>query len=56
MWLGNARGNIYSLNHTTLTTNDKEFWDFSFQEMAEVDLPAMVEHVLKVRLTGLIVT
>ena len=37
------------MNHTSLTPNDKEFWDFSFQEMGEIDLPAMVEYVLKVR-------
>ena len=37
------------MNHTSLTPDDKEFWDFSFQEMGEIDLPAMVDYVLKVR-------
>jgi hypothetical protein len=49
VWLGNVRGNIYCMNHTTLTPKKHEFWDFSFQEMAEIDLPAMVDYVLKVR-------
>ena len=49
VWLGNVRGNIYCLNHTTLTPKDRKFWDFSFQEMGEIDLPAMVDYVLKVR-------
>ena len=48
VWLGNVRGNIYSLNHTTLTPDSHQFWDFSFQEMAEIDLPAMVDKVLEV--------
>ncbi|KAL5252666.1 hypothetical protein ACHWQZ_G015442 [Mnemiopsis leidyi] len=48
VWLGNVRGNIYCMNHTSLSPQDKEFWDFSFQEMGEIDLPAMVDYVLKV--------
>jgi len=48
VWLGNNRGNDYSLNHTHLTPADMEFWDFSFDEMARFDLPAMVYHALNV--------
>ena len=49
MWLGNVRGNIYCLNHTSLSPDSHQFWDFSFQEMAEIDLPVMVDRVLEVR-------
>ena len=40
VWLGNNRGNKYSLEHKTLTPNDKSFWDFSFEEMGDYDMPA----------------
>jgi len=47
VWLGNSRGNKYSRNHTTLNPNtDAAFWDFSWQEMAEIDLPATVDFIL----------
>lgn len=46
VWLGNIRGNTYSTNHTTLSTKDPLFWDFSFDEMAAIDLPEMIEYVL----------
>jgi len=47
VWLGNIRGNTYSSNHSTLSTKDKAFWDFTFDEMAEIDLPAQLYYVLK---------
>jgi hypothetical protein len=28
VWLGNARGNTYSMWHTKFTTQEKKFWDF----------------------------
>ncbi|KAL5475602.1 hypothetical protein EMCRGX_G025434 [Ephydatia muelleri] len=48
VWLGNVRGNTYSLNHTKLTPKDKEFWLFSFDEHALIDLPTMLNHALSV--------
>uniref|UniRef100_A0A182N1Q1 Lipase n=1 Tax=Anopheles dirus TaxID=7168 RepID=A0A182N1Q1_9DIPT len=46
VWLGNARGNRYSRNHTRLSLDGREFWDFSFHEIGLYDLPTMVDHVL----------
>ena len=43
---GNVRGNYYSQGHTTLTVKDPQYWDFSFDEHAKYDLPAMLEYVL----------
>jgi pimeloyl-ACP methyl ester carboxylesterase len=46
VWLGNNRGTTWSNQHTTYTTDDDEYWDFSWQEMAEYDMPAMINYVL----------
>ena len=47
VWLGNARGNHMSKEHETLDwkEDEKEFWNYSFPEMAKFDLPAMLETV-----------
>jgi len=47
VWLGNSRGNTYSTRHVKYTIKDKQFWDFSFEEMAKFDLPASIDFVLK---------
>ncbi|KYB28090.1 lipase 1 isoform X1 [Tribolium castaneum] len=48
VWLGNARGNRYSKNHTTLNPESKKFWDFSWHEIGLYDVPAMIDHILEV--------
>ena len=47
LWFGNIRGNRYSLNHTYLDPFNYSgpFWDFSYDEMAKYDLPAMLSYV-----------
>ena len=47
VWLGNARGNGYSRFHPELTPASAKFWDWSWDEVASVDVPAMVDYVLK---------
>lgn len=47
VWLGNNRGNIYSREHRWYTTSDdQDYFGYSFQEFARYDLPAMINHVL----------
>jgi len=48
VWLTNTRGNIYSLNHTTIknVTWSKPFWNFTFNEMGLQDVPAHIKYVL----------
>lgn len=49
VWLGNNRGNAWSRRHVSLNPNtDSRFWDFSFDEMGEFDLPAVVDFCLQV--------
>jgi len=47
VWLGNSRGNTYSKGHVPPMTSDwKEYWQFSFDEMAHFDLPACIDYIL----------
>ncbi|OWZ21788.1 Lipase [Phytophthora megakarya] len=46
VWLGNNRGTTWSNQHKTYTTDDDEYWAFSWQEMALYDMPAMINYVL----------
>ncbi len=48
VWLGNNRGNKYSRQHLTMNPDkDKEFWNFSLHEMGTLDLPAIIDFILK---------
>ncbi|KAJ8976422.1 hypothetical protein NQ317_004082 [Molorchus minor] len=47
VWLSNMRGNIYSRAHKTLNPDrDPEYWDFSLQEVAYYDFPAVLDYIL----------
>lgn len=46
VWLGNNRGNKYSLKHTTKKPTHEDFWDYSLDEMIRFDLPSMIQYVL----------
>ncbi|XP_068631446.1 lipase 3-like [Battus philenor] len=45
VWLFNSRGNRYSKNHTNIIS-EKEYWNFSFEEMGTKDLPATIDYIL----------
>ncbi|CDW91490.1 ab-hydrolase associated lipase region family protein [Stylonychia lemnae] len=48
VWINNSRGNRYSRNHVTLDPDHdkKQYWDYSFEEMAKFDQPALFDFVL----------
>ncbi|KAL5581772.1 hypothetical protein UlMin_014214 [Ulmus minor] len=45
VWLGNIRGTESSRGHTSLSPNDPNFWNWSWDELAADDLPANVQYV-----------
>ncbi|KAK3922415.1 Lipase 1 [Frankliniella fusca] len=46
VWMSNVRGSIYSPDHIRLTTDDPEYWKFSFHEHALYDHPACIDMIL----------
>ncbi|KAF8406257.1 hypothetical protein HHK36_008342 [Tetracentron sinense] len=45
VWVGNVRGTRWSHGHISLSEKDKEFWDWSWQELALYDLAEMINYV-----------
>lgn len=47
VWFGNSRGSFHSLGHTKWNYNkDPQYWQFTWQHMADYDIPAMIPFVL----------
>eukprot|EP00890_Picochlorum_soloecismus_P005702 jgi/Picsp_1/6132/NSC_03486-R1_carboxylic ester hydrolase len=46
VWMANSRGNAFSRNHTGFLPTSKIFWDFTFDDMAKYDLPAVIDYIL----------
>uniref|UniRef100_A0A1A9WSD2 Lipase n=1 Tax=Glossina brevipalpis TaxID=37001 RepID=A0A1A9WSD2_9MUSC len=48
IWLGNARGNIYSRNNTKVSLNSHRFWHFDWHEIAINDIAGMIDYISNV--------
>ncbi|NXH96444.1 LICH hydrolase, partial [Pachycephala philippinensis] len=46
VWLGNSRGDTWSLKHKTLKPCQKEFWQYSFDEIGKYDIPAELYFIM----------
>ncbi|NWX51870.1 LICH hydrolase, partial [Steatornis caripensis] len=46
VWMGNSRGDTWSLRHKTLKSCQKEFWQFSFDEIGKYDIPAELYFIM----------
>ncbi|CAD6231467.1 GSCOCG00001423001-RA-CDS [Cotesia congregata] len=46
VWIGNVRGNSYCRSHQELSTSDRDFWKFSYHEIAIFDVAEMIDYVL----------
>jgi lysosomal acid lipase/cholesteryl ester hydrolase len=47
VWAANNRGTKYSCTHETLDNTSKEYWDFSFEDMASNDVPAFYKKIFE---------
>jgi len=47
VWLGNNRGNTYSDTNEFYGYDDSDFWNFSWDEMANIDLPTQINYALE---------
>ncbi|EGG23596.1 hypothetical protein DFA_05730 [Cavenderia fasciculata] len=48
VWINNVRGTYLSNTNIYYTSDQVEYWQFSFDEMAEYDLPTAMNYVLRV--------
>lgn len=49
IWLGNNRGNSYSMKHTTFdpVADEMAFWDFSYYDFGKYDAPTQIDFALR---------
>ncbi|XP_044315952.1 lipase 3-like [Drosophila rhopaloa] len=47
VWMLNTRGNVYSQERGNGRQSDRDFWDFSFHEIGQFDLPAAIDLILQ---------
>ncbi|KAK7847712.1 triacylglycerol lipase 2 [Quercus suber] len=45
VWIGNNRGTISSRGHTSLSANDLAYWDWTWEQLVNDDLPAMYDYI-----------
>uniref|UniRef100_T1JNG7 Lipase n=1 Tax=Strigamia maritima TaxID=126957 RepID=T1JNG7_STRMM len=48
VWLGNVRGTLFGRKHAFFSPTDEEFWNYSFDEIAKYDIPAIIDTILNV--------
>ncbi|VVD02175.1 unnamed protein product [Leptidea sinapis] len=46
VWLANVRGNTYSRAHVSLSVDSSAFWNFTFHEVSQYDLPAVIDYIM----------
>lgn len=47
VWLGNNRGDGYSMSNINYNISDWQFWQFTWDDMALSDLPTQIDFILK---------
>ncbi|CAH0663946.1 unnamed protein product [Spodoptera exigua] len=49
VWLANVRGNTYSRAHISRDIDSFEFWNFTFHDVSQHDLPAVIDYIMEVK-------
>ncbi|XP_013192340.2 lipase 3 [Amyelois transitella] len=49
VWIPNIRGNRYSKQHTWWKADSKEYWNFSWHDVAIHDIPAVIDYIMKLK-------
>lgn len=49
VWMANARGNTYSRAHLSLQVDSFEFWNFTWHEISQYDLPATIDYIMQLK-------
>ena len=44
VWTNSFRGTLYNQQHLSIT-NPGEYWDFTYDELADYDMPLVVDYV-----------
>lgn len=47
VWINNIRGTRFSRHHVTLHPSNPEYWDWTWDELATHDLPAVIDFIFK---------
>ena len=47
VWLGNNRGSLFSLGHKTLSTKDREYWEYWQGDLGLKDVPTWIDFILE---------
>ncbi|XP_076932341.1 triacylglycerol lipase 2-like [Bidens hawaiensis] len=47
VWIANTRGTSYSRRHVTLDPDKPEFWNWTWDEIAAFDLPAVIAYIFQ---------
>ena len=47
VWVTNSRGTVFSNKHIKYNADQREFWNFTFNEMGQYDVPANLHYILE---------
>ncbi|XP_059046715.1 gastric triacylglycerol lipase-like [Achroia grisella] len=49
VWMANVRGNTYSRAHVSRNVDSFEFWNFTFHDVSQHDLPAVIDYIMELK-------